>query len=147
MNCGQAILTIIQSYVGRCNNMKKFLSLLLLSSIFTLASCGGGNDIDADISVPTNNGSSTDTGEVSQDPDDGVYDKLFEYYAHFLVFEVDGSEIARMLTLPTDTYDSLAPYFPAIPEQIGYDSYWERIDNVYEPNVRLITIVAYYSKR
>ena len=148
MNFGQVILQVIQFYVGRFANMKKIL-LTIVAALFLITACGGNNSPSA--ATPTNPGSLSssqldESSEISQDPDTGDYDKIYENYAHFLLFEVDGVEIARMLTIPTDTYDSLAPFFPTIPEQQGFIGYWERVDKVYDSNVRLISIVAYYSK-
>ena len=86
---------------------------------------------------------------IEANDDQGHYDNEVEgsENIHYLIFEVDGVEVARIIVLPTDTYDSLEPYFPTIKEKTGYDSFWERVDEVYVEGVKSIVISAYYYKK
>ena len=84
----------------------------------------------------------SDNGEYGNDEDEDYVD-----YIHYLLFEADGVEIARIMTTPEDKYDDLQPYFPKVPEKEGYyNGKWEKLDEVYLEDQLIVTIVAYYTK-
>ena len=119
--------------------MKKIILGLSFDTFLPiLASCNffGRDDID------TSSKSSID------DDSNGSYDRTEgDKETHYISFEVEGSEIAKMVTVPTDTYASLKPFFPKIPKKDGFArSEWEVIDSVYSEKELVITISAYYYK-
>ena len=66
---------------------------------------------------------------------------------HYLVFYVENLEIAKMYVTEDDTYESLKPYFPTIPEKDGFTGAWEKVESVYSEKDKEITINAYYTKK
>lgn len=123
--------------------MKKYYYLVVGCLMIGLLSCGNSNSLEPSNSLEKSE-SSYNSDSLYDPADYGKIDNLD--YVHYLSFEVDGIEIAKMMTIPTDTYDSLKPYFPTIPEKIGYTGEWEKLDNVYLEDEIVITIVAYYTK-
>ena len=128
-----------------------FICLFLLLSI---CACGRNNIDTPDL--PSNNDSTGDnTGNDSENqtenPDDGQYTRVDDSsehidLIHYLSFEIEGTEVAKILVMSTDTYDSLKEYFPTIPEKDGFLGNWEKIDYVYSEDELIITICAYYQK-
>lgn len=104
------------------------LSLILLLLVALLCYCCAGCGDE-----PPEDPSYDDPGTSVVDPDK----------AHYLIFMVDGTEIAKMLVTEADTYESLEPYFPTIPEKDGYTSYWETV-TVYDAKTENVYINAYY---
>ena len=103
--------------------MKKCILLFMaVLSLFCLCSC------------------TPDNGPVTSDPE---YDIISDDEAHYLVFKIDEIEVAKILVVETDTYESLLPYFPTIPEKEGKESYWETIE-IYSEDQKVIYINAYY---
>lgn len=123
--------------------MKKHYSIVIGILAINLLSCGNSNSLETSNSSEKSD-SSYNSDSLYDSADYGKIDNLD--YVHYLSFEVDGIEIAKMMTIPTDTYDSLKPYFPTIPEKNGYSGEWEKLDNVYLEEETVITIVAYYTK-
>lgn len=80
------------------------------------------------------------------DEEDSGYGIVEDDEAHYLVFLVESSTLATMHVISTDTYESLKPYFPLIPEREGYIGEWEVIDEVYSEDTNYIYINAYYYK-
>ena len=75
--------------------MKRFLAVLLAVTAFgcitTLTACKKENE---------------DPVSISKD----------DRSTHYLILKKNGNEIFRMVVLETDTYESLRPFFPTIPE-------------------------------
>lgn len=124
--------------------MKKYYFLVIGALMFSLLSCGNSSSLETSNNSSNKSDLSYNSNSIYDPADYGKIDNLD--YVHYLSFEVDGIEIAKMMTIPTDTYDSLKPYFPTIPEKIGYSGEWEKLDNVYLEDEIVITIVAYYTK-
>ena len=106
--------------------MKKFIiiviSLLVIS--LCLVSCNS-----EDVNIPDDETTETTTeGPII----DGV---------HYLVFKsTNGVTIAKLAVLPTDTYESLKPFFPTIPE--GEGTHWPVIEKVFLNDKLEIVITA-----
>ena len=112
--------------------MKKFLSVFLLVlavlACLSFTACGDPEPEQTPDDTPT--GGETTTDEA----------------AHYLHLIVDGNELAVLLVLNTDTYEELSIYFPLIPEEEGYTSYWEEKE-VYSETENEIYLYAYYVKK
>ena len=129
--------------------MKKICFILTLIFILTLCSC----DTPA-VNVPTVPDNPIQGGEqtpTEPETPEGEYGKVDDNsdqvdVIHYLSFEVEGVEIAKLFVMNTDTYDALKPYFPTVPEKDGYVGEWEKLDYVYDENEVVITISAYYTK-
>ena len=126
--------------------MKKILSIVFsLFLSFSLMACNDNNipsnPIDLSDIMPEESSelSLSEEYEINSDNKDEI--------VHYLSFEIEGMEVAKIVVLPTDTYDTLKPYFPTIPEKEGYEGYWEKIDNVYSEDSSVVVIVAYYRKK
>lgn len=133
--------------------MKKIVSLLFcLMFGLTLSACGGTPNVP---DLPGDTGSITDpsddNGGSQTDVDEFEYGKVDDSgdhvdFIHYLSFEVEGTELVKWQVQPTDTYESLEPFFPLVPEKENYIGYWEKIDSVYSEEELTITICAYYRK-
>lgn len=66
---------------------------------------------------------------------------------HFLSFYCEDKLIVKMRVLDSDTYESLKPFFPTIPEKEGYTAYWEKPTTVYDKSNKNIRIDAVYEKQ
>lgn len=88
-------------------------------------------------------------GDKKEDPvnPNPGYDVVNDKEAHYLIFMIQATEIARMLVVSTDTYENLEAYFPTIPEEDGYTGYWEELSAVYSSTEKEIYINAYYVKK
>lgn len=95
---------------------------LLLGLAIILAGCGGGGQTDKTLEVNID------------DSNDEI---------HYLIFKDNNIEVAKMVVLPTDTYDDLEPYFPTIPFEDGKPvSYWEKDIVVYQRKNKNVVINA-----
>ena len=131
--------------------MKKIIKLLF--AVFSLFLFGCTEQPQMSLSVPENidNISTTDNSTTEFNTDTGSYGKTTDDIEkideiHYLSFEVEGVEIAKIIVMPTDTYESLFPYFPTVPEKKGYTGEWEKLDYVYSEDEIVITILVYYTK-
>ena len=109
--------------------MKKFLLVLFVCvcALACFSACSNGNE---------NGGANNDN-----DPNYGI---VSDDEAHYIVFLVEAQEFARMHVVPTDTYESLEPYFPLVPDREGFIGEWEIIEDIYSDTSATVYINAYY---
>ena len=120
------------------------LSITLILSVF--ASCGDDSGSSA--------GDATEVKENKADepiPVDGfkAAEKNIsnERYLSFCIKEGDDERvIAKMHVKEGDTYESLEPFFPTIPEKEGYMGYWSPVE-VYQEEVKDVKIFAAYKSK
>ena len=148
------------------NLISKFiLCFSFIAFLLILSSCnrGGGN-----VSSPSI--SSAETAEIpsgtsgvktsTRKTEDGNYARELdpEDEPHYLVFyfpSSDGSsgntEVARILVVEGDTYESLLPFFPVLPPEVVIDGYtfeykWPKLNEVYSSTEKEITITATFKR-
>ncbi len=117
--------------------MKKILFIIL--AVFSLVCFSACNNDD-------NKGGGGDNNKPSDPTPTQVTEVISDKKAQYLIFMVEGSEIAKMVVVETDTYEELKDYFPTIPEKEDSICYWEEKE-VYSEDQNEIYINAYYQMK